>query len=232
MDFNLGKTVQGNSTAGKSTRIKGNQIVDVTFEGAIAQTLEKKDKSESFDVLTLKFKDENGLTYEDSIFEPRVGDDVRKENNFGYENPSNVEELQFKIKHLLSAVAPDVVEKMNGKAEGVKINGWEALRQFVAKQTVKAIGKRTQIKLVNDKDGNPRFPGYVLGITKAGDVYPKTNFIGANLSFTAKELERIAATEKATPTKMSASANTGSDDLDIDTPASNGVELDLDLDLA
>lgn len=230
MKFNLGGEIASESKAGKSTRLKANAIHDVIFDGVVAETITKKDGSESFNVLKLKFKNDEGLTYEDTIFEPREQDGVRQANNFGYENPSNVEELQFKVKHLLSAVAPDVAKKMDSKADGVVIDGWEGLRQFIVKNTAKAIGTRTQIKLLSDKDNNPRFPGFVLGITKAGQPYPKTNFIGAKLAFTAKEEERIEKAASATPTRMPSKSN--DDSLDLSVGVAGDGDLDLDLDLA
>lgn len=228
MNFNLGNNIPATSKAGAPTRLKANEIHDVTFEGAVAEVIEKKDGSESFNVLKLKFKNADGLTFEDTIFEPREADTQRKPSGFGYDNPSNMEELLFKIKHLITAIAPEVAKKIEEK--GINVSGWDEFRKFVVTNTTKAKGAATQIKLVADKDNNARFPGFVLGITKAGEVYPRTNFIGAKLNFTAKELERIEARTSAKSTDMSTKVtdNTvGTLDINI-----GGSEDELALDLS
>lgn len=225
MNFNLGSSIPSTSKAGQSTRLKANAIHDVEFVGAFAESLEKKDGSQTFEVIKIKFKDADGLTFEDTIFEPREQDGVRQPSGFGYDNPSNVEELQFKIKHLIGAVDPAMLKKIEEK--GINVDGWNGLRKFVETNTTKARGAKTQIKLLADKDGNPRFPGFVLGISKAGDVYPRTNFIGAKLSFTAKELERI---EKAATAKPSNAEDKIKTSLPL-VSAVGGSEDELDLDL-
>lgn len=227
--FNLGgKDIPSVSRAGQSTRLKANGIYDVAFDGAEATVIEGKDGTK-YNVLRMKFVDDNGLTFEDTIFEPRHGDDVRQENSYGYANPSRVEEIVFKVKHLIRAVAPKVADQMEDKK--IQFTSWEDLRQFVVKNTAKSVGTRTQIKLLADKNGNPQFPMYVLGISKTNEVYPKTNFIGANLAFTTKEKEKIdnAAEAKSTDMDKVTNASTG---YDLSTlPTVQGSEDDLDLDL-
>lgn len=213
MKFNIGTTDIASQSTG-ATRLKGGLIHDVTFEGAEANTIEKKDGSASFDVLQLKFKNEDG-TFEHTIFEPRDEDAVRQQNTYGSENPSNVENLIFTVKHLFAAIAPDVAKKIEEK--GLAVEGWNGkngLREFVAANTKKAIGTATQIKLMKDKNGNAQFPGFPLGMSKEGNVYPRTNFIGKNLEFTPKEIERMNKIQSATASSMPAGATTGPTDDD------------------
>lgn len=221
MNFNLGAAPSASTT---STRLKANTIHTVQFDGAVADTIIKKDGSgDTFNVLRVKFKNDEG-TYEETIFEPRAGDDQRPANNFGGENPAPMEELMFKIRHLIAAVAPAADAAINKKGS-LNFGSWDDLRKFVVTNTAKSVGTTTQIKLIADKDGNPRFPGYVLSISKKGEVYPRTNFIGAKLAFTPKEMEKIEATTSAKPTQMP--SNTPAS-----TPVgSTGGDLDLDIDL-
>jgi hypothetical protein len=224
----------GAATSTVVAQLAGNAIHDVTFKGVEAKTIESKD-GDKYDILSIKFAGENGAIFEDSIFEPKAGDDQRKKNNFGYENPSNVEEMMFKVKHLLAAVAPKVAEKIE-KAGGMDVGSWSALRDFVVKYTAEAAknGAKTQIKLISRTDSKgvtrAHFPSFVLGINKDNKAYPKTNFIGATLAFTAKEQAKIdeAATAKPNnPDRFTADSS----DLGGATPKAASAKLDLDFDL-
>jgi hypothetical protein len=206
MKFNIGTTEIASQSNG-ATRLKAGEIHLVKYDGAEATVIEKKDGSATFDVLKLKFKNDDG-TFEHVIFEPKEGDEVRVENAFGSQNPSNLENLIFTVKHLLAAVAPEVSKKIEEK--GLNIEGWNGkngLREFVVNNTAKSIGKEVEIKLVKDKTGNAVFPSFPLGMSKEGNVYPRTNFIGKNLQFTAKEIERMNSITSAAPTQMSSGSS-------------------------
>lgn len=222
MNFNFGNT-PAVSNQGANSQLAANTIHTVKFDGVEAVTITKKDGSATFDVLKIKFSNESGK-FEHTIFEPKPEDAVRKENNYGYENPSNLEEMMFLLRHLIAAVAPKVNEQIEKKG-GIAVESWEKLRNFMVVNTVKAIGTETQIKLLADKEGRPRFPGFVLGMSKKNETYARTNFIGAKLTFTANELKKIETAAAATPTPMS-SDNSADVDVTVDD------ELDLDLDLA
>jgi len=218
MKFNIGTTEIASQSTG-ATRLKGGEIHDVKFDGAEATTIEKKDGSATFDVLKLKFKNDDG-TFEHVLFEPKEGDEIRQKNQYDSENPSNVENLIFTVKHLLAAVAPDVAKKIEDK--GLNIEGWNGksgLREFVVNNTAKSKDKEVRIKLVKDKTGNGVFPSFPLGMSKEGSVYPRTNFIvaaGGKLDFTAKEIERMNSIAAASPTSMAgttSAATSENDDL-------------------
>ena len=215
MQFNLGN-VPAQSRV--SNRLAANAIHTVKFDGATAEVIEGKDTTK-YSVLKLKFTGEDG-EFIDTIFEPKDDDNIRKQNNFGYENPSRVEELMFKVRHLIAAVNPKVSESIDKKGK-MEIATWKDLQDFVIKHTTTGVGKETQIKLLADSKGNPQFPPFVLGISKAGEPYPRTNFIGDKLAFTAKEQERINNALTAKPTNIEAKVGAPavtltSDELDID----------------
>ena len=212
MLFNIGTTDIASNSTGVS-RLAANAIHDVKFDGCEAVTIDKKDGTASFDVLRVKFKNDDGV-FEHVIFEPKAGDEVRQKNQFDSENPSNVENLLFTLKHLLAAVAPTVAKQIEDK--GLAVEGWngdKGLRNFMVKNTTKAIGTDTQIKLLSNKDNNAVFPGFPLGMSKEGNVYPRTNFIGKDLKFTAKEIERMNSVASATPSTPAVAVKADDDDL-------------------
>jgi len=218
--FNLGGTPAQSKV---SNRLAGNAIHTVTFKGAEMAELEGKDKTK-YSILKITFANEDG-EYVDTIFEPKAGDEVRKPNNFGYNNPSAIDELTFKVRHLIAGVNPAANAAIEKKG-GLQINTWDQLRKFVVDNTVKAIGVETQIKLINDNKGNPRFPSFVLAFSKANELYPRTNFIGQKLAFTAKELERINTAGTAKPTNMaSVDALVSDQSLELNT---DDLSLDID----
>lgn len=214
MNFNFGNTP---AQARISNRLAANAIYTVKWEGATAEELESKDGNK-YAVLKLKFTNEDG-EFTDTVFEPKEGDEIQKPNNYGYNNPSRVDELMFKLHHLIAAVNPKASEQLSKKK--VEISTWNDLRNYVVKHTTASAGATIQIKLVSDNKGNAQFPAFVLGFSKSGDLYPRTNFIGDKLAFTAKEQEKINAAATAKPSNMEAKVGAPSvtltaDDLDID----------------
>jgi len=185
------------------SQLPGNAIYTVKFEGVESKDIESKTTGDKFKILSIKFKNSDGV-FEDSIFELKDGDDQRKKNQFGYESPSALEELGFKIKHLFAAINPKVAEKL--EKSGLPGTSWDSLREFVVKHTKEFVGTETQIKLLSRTDAKgvtrAQFPSFVLGINKEGKSYPRTNFIGSNLAFTAKEQEKITAASTAKPSNV------------------------------
>ena len=224
MKFNLGATAPV-SNQGTANQFEAGKISKAKFAGFVQEKIEKKDKSATFDVVKVKFEgigEDSGKKFEHTIFEPRDGvDNVRKPNDLGWENPSNVEEIQFLFAHLVAAVAPENSKKL----AGLEVDGWKGLVDVMTKLLAKAVGKETEIKLMPDKDLRPRFPGYVLGISKAGETYPRTNYIGKGLTFTAGELKQIETRLAAKPTQMATVTKA------VDAIAEVSVEDDLDFDV-
>lgn len=210
-----------------STRLKSNAIHDVKFDGIFSETVSGKETGQEYNVLKLKFSSEDGKTFEDMIFEPKAGDEVRQDNNFGYQNPSNVEEMMFKLRHLITAVHPKLNEQLAKKE--IAVNSWAELVKFMVTNLEKAKGAKTQIKLLANKDGYAIFPRYTLGINKEGHSYPRTNYIGAALTFTASELKKINESATARPSSMPETELLTNDEGDGE---GNGmVDLDLEIDI-
>jgi len=198
MNFNL---EAGSSQSTVVTQLPGNAIHTVTFVGVEAKEIESKTTQEKYKILSIKFKSADG-TFEDTIFEPKPGDDVRVKNQWGYESPAPAEEIAFKIKHLIAAVNPKVGAQI--EKSGIQVSGWDQFRDFAVKHTKDFAGKtELQIKLLSRTNAkgvtNAQFPSFVLGINKEGKAYPRTNFIGQKLAFTPKELEKINNAKTATP---------------------------------
>lgn len=200
MNYSIGA---GSAQANIITQLPGNKIHTVKWAGAEAKDIESKASGETFKIISLKFKNEDGV-YEDTIFESKPGDDKRVKNQWGYDSPSAVEEMMFKIKHLMAAVNPKVATQI--EKNGLQVGSWDELRKFVVDNTKVQIGTETQIKLLSRTDSKgvtkAHFPGFVLSINKANEVYPKTNFIGAKLAFTAKEQEKINNATTAKPSNI------------------------------
>lgn len=227
--FNLSNGVPSQSTA--ANVLKANGIYDVIFKGVAAETIESKKDGKKYNILKIKFADANGATFEDSVFEPTGEKDFKRQaNNYGSENPSAVEEMLHKFKHLIRSVDPDLANKIDDGTKPLTAPNWAGLCALMVKATTKHIGKEVQIKLLANKNGHAIFPGFVLGISKEGNVYPRTNFIGANLSFTAKELERIENTATARPSSMPDNSGIDLDMGDTSDAAVTTADLDIDLD--
>ena len=64
-------------------------------------------------------------------------------------------------------------------------------------------GTQTKIKLVKNNKGVATFP-FFANYNRDGKLYMSTNFIGKNIFFTNKELDKIA---KATESKPTTTAN-------------------------
>lgn len=212
-------TVDNNTAVSSNVnRLEGDKIHDVKFVGAEATTVGSET---TFDVIKLVFENEDG-SHEHTIFEPKGKDiAVRQENNFGGQNPSQVEELQAVIRHFIAALNPDLNAKIEKGEKTLSAKTWNELRKVVVDAVNKGKGKEVQLKLEKDAKGYARVPGFVTSISKNGSLYMRTSFIGDKLTFSVKELEKMKKRANSAPTDMSsvASKATGesNDDLnDID----------------
>lgn len=222
MNYSIGA---GSAQASVFTQLPGNAIHTVKWMGAESKDIEPKAGGDKMKVLVLKFKNDAGV-FEETIFEAKPGDDKRVVNQWKYESPSAVEETMFKIKHLLAALNPKIAKQIEEK--GFQVSSWDELRNFVVKQTTASIGTETEIKIFSRTDAKgvvrTNFPSFVLSINKAGAVYPKTNFIGEKLAFTAKEQEKINNATSGKATDMS--KKIGSDKLSVETPEIAALTVD------
>ncbi len=216
--FNIDNSVSSKSSV--VSQLAGNKIHTVTFKGAEALELESKKDGRKFKVLKFKFENEEGV-FEDTIFEPQPGDDQRKPNNFEGENPSAIEDLTAKFRHLIAALNPELDKKIEAKTKSISAKSWDDMRKIMVAAVASGVGKQVQIKLlIVGKDNKVQFPGFILGISKAGSTYMRTNFIGETVTFTTKEQEKLNAAAGAKPTDMRGSTpkpGLDDDDLDLDS---------------
>ena len=206
-----------NITAGASQstfkpQLPGNEIYEVTFDGASIEDIQgKKDPSQVYKVLKLRFSNEKGQ-FEHTIFEPRPEDFERGENKTTrngevstFPTPSNVESMMLLLKHVIDAVLPSVGKKIDEGEVTLGGKNWEQLRTNVVTVLEKGKGATTKIKLLSDNKGNARFPGFFTGLNQEGKAYIRNNFVGNTIGFTSYEKTRMDNAASAKPTDMSES---------------------------
>lgn len=215
MDFDMSSSVLGNAVSTSSANtLAGDKIHDVTFQGFSYST----SKDGTWEFLDIKFNGVNGGSHNHRGFGFKENANERKATQYG-ENPSDFESYMMLIKHLINAVAPDLLEEMKtGVVKFVPKKSADSLFKqhvaYVGFLLEKYIGAETQIKLITNNKGESVFPMYFAGLSKEGVVYMKTNFIGKDLKFTEKEVTNIAVRALAKPTVM---PTTSVDPLTMDT---------------
>lgn len=216
MNFDMNASNLGSGVS--NSALAGNKIHNVLFKGV--EYSQSKDGKWEF--MNIKFSGVNGGYFTDRVFGLDAKSGERTQGQYG-PNPSQYEMLMMKIKHLIAAVAPELLQQMQ-KGEVVftpkNKNGiFKQYVEFIGECLKPYIDTATEIKLVTDKKGQPCFPMYFVGITKEdAQTFMRTSFIGKNLSFTTKELEAMEIKEAAKPTTMPSLGNTslslGDDDDD------------------
>lgn len=205
-----------NATAGASQstfkpQLPGNEIHEVTFEGAVSEDIQgKQDPTQVYKVLKLRFSNDKGQ-FEHTIFEPikSRGDFDRGTREFSrngkeesFPTPSTAESMMLLLKHVIDAVLPDLGKKIDNKEVTLGGKDWDQLRANMVAIFEKGKGATTKIKLINDSKGNPRFPGFFTSINQEGMAYVRNNFVGNTIGFTAYEKTRISQAATAKPTPM------------------------------
>lgn len=196
-------------------------IYDVKFVGCeIREFAGKKDPSQSYKVLDIKFENEDGYFTVTSFF-PKEGDDIRRtyegKNGGTVELPSNFETLMAIVKQTAEVLNPAGYEKMQ-KASG-SFRSFDDVAKALITVTNPVKGSTTKLKLIGkNRDGKvvadiPR----LVGINKQGESFVADNYIGSKLFFTDYEETQRENYTKAVPTKMEDSApavtnNAGSED--------------------
>lgn len=210
MSFSFDATA-GTSQSTFRKQLEGNTIHTVKYEGTeITDIVGKKDPSQTYKVIKLKFGNEEGV-YEHTVFEPKGDDFKRGETEFTNKNgvkekipqPSNVESMMLLFKHAIDAVNPTVAKMIDEKTKSISAPNWDTLRSQVAKILDAGKGTTTRIKLVKDKEGNGKFPGFFAGINREGATYIKNNFIGDKVAFNAYEADKINKEASANPSNTS-----------------------------
>lgn len=220
MNFNFNETA-GISQSNVRKQLEGNKIHDVKFDGVEARDIQGvQDPSKTFKVLDIKFSNPEGY-FTHTVWEPTDKDYEDRIGPFGAQ-PSNVKTMMMLFKHLIDAVNPKLSEKVDsGEVKlGTKSSGhegWLELRELMIKATDPGKGCDTKIKLINNNKGEAIFP-YFANYNKEGKLYMSTNFIGSNIFFTNKELNKIKKSETAKPqsSNIPEESNTIPSDINFD----------------
>ncbi len=217
-DITAGSTHVNN---GFGTSLAANTIHDVIFDGVEARDFKSKDDpSKEFHVLDIKFSNADG-TFTHTIWEPSDDNGDFDDREGLYTSPSVYKEIMLVLKHLIDAVNPSLGKAIDAKEKSLSTSSWNALRDLIVDVTKESIGCKTKIKLVKNNKGLAVFPSFVAGYSKTGNLYLKTNFIGNNVFWTNKELEKMKNEKTATPTPV--------DDIKKDTPQKERPEFDDEL---
>lgn len=230
MDMNIGFKKDEQYVSTSLPLLKPWAIHEVCFDGVEYSKFKgKKDPSAEYEVLKIKFKNEEGQ-FVHTLFAPKPGDEKRstQKNSNGHEmeSPSNLEVFTKTIGHLLTEISPETLDKLAGKS-----TTFEKLCKFLKTETDPKIGFKTKIKLIGDKDNKPKFP-YLLSVFEVGgEAVMTNNCIGQKLGFSPYELDRKKAIETSTPTKMP-SLDKGSEKSEIiEQPIKQEESDPLDFDL-
>ena len=223
MNFNIDNSIPAVSS--QANYLAGDQIHDVIFKGVAQGTLDSTKTGQSYNTLDLKFVGIEGGEFTHRIFEPGPDAGTRKANQFGGQNPSGAEQLFAVTRHYIAALNPDYFKKLEDGTQKISAPSWDAFCQAIIKVLSKGLDKQVQLKLLKNGSGMSEVPGFPLGISRDGNLYMTTSFIGEKLQFTPKELKKIEERAKAAPTNMnnsgmsmgSGSATTAaSDDFNLD----------------
>lgn len=231
MAFNFGQIATTQATATVSRTLKPWAIYPVKFAGCRVDHIQgKKDPSQTYDILKIRFENEEGY-YEESIFFPREGDDERPtyQNREGhdYQTPSRFEQTMAIIAQLGTVLNREGFEKM--QAASSKFRNFEDVCKALIAITDPVKGKETNIKLIGrNRDGRvsaalPR----ICGVNKQGELFTSDNFIGDKLFFTTYEENQISAYQNAKPTDMSKTESNPSDLLNPTSDDSDDSDVTL-----
>lgn len=236
MNFSFGATA-GTSQSTTKSRLAGNEIYDVQFDGCEIQDIKGvQDVTKLYRVLKLKFSNEDG-SFEHTIFEPREQDFERTEREITSKDgskqnipqSSGVENMMLLFKHAIDAINPAIAKEIDGGTKNLGAKDWDGLRKLVAKILESGIGSKFQIKLLKNNKGEATFPGFFVGISKEGKAYIKNNFIGTKLAFSTYEVDRINKEATATPTKASTYRSLDNALDGLEEPKSADLNLDFDM---
>lgn len=227
MSFNFGLSAE---SAVRSTirPLAPWEIHDVEFKGAEIRKFQgKKDPNAVYELLTIKYGNEDGYFNVDLFF-LKDGDDVRPEfdgqNGGKVHMASRFENTMAIIKQTVQILNPkgfDTLQKASAKC-----TSFEQLAGMVVKVLTPVIGKKIKIKLTGrNRDGKvvaqiPR----ILALNKEEEAFICDNYIGEKLFWSDYETTKRDEFLKAKPTDPDkAVADTAGvdeapkDDLDLDS---------------
>lgn len=229
-EFNFGSLATTQATSNIQQRLKPWDIYPVKFSGARIETIQgRKDPSQTYTILKVRFDGEDGF-YEESIFYPKDGDDVRPEytskDGHKYLGASSFDRTMTFIAQVAEVLNPDGFAKM--QAASSKFKSFDDVAKAFIKITDKAKGKETKLKLVGrTQNGNlqaalPKF----VAVNKQGERFCCDNFLGEKLFFSAYEEGKRAEYTNAKPTSMGSEPETSN--FSVDTAPQGSEDIDFD----
>lgn len=220
-NFSFGSLVNSTGVA-SDKRLRPYTINKVKFVEAKVGVIHSEKTSTDYDVLTVRWENEQGF-YEENLFLPgTTGQDVeRQPNNWGGENPSNADRAMMFFAHCLSVLNPDgfaKLKKVVGQAKNFK-----EVAVMVAKLLSEVKNKECYLKLTG-RDNNgvvyACLPYYTAINKESHDAYINNNFLSLkdDLAFTMNEEKKRQEYVKAKPTTMPTEPSeiSGGDNSDID----------------
>lgn len=205
LDFSINSSVSAVSNSIK--QLAPFAIYDVKYEKSeIVEFDGKKDPSQHFKVLRVRFSNTDGY-YEETIFFPTPADGEPKEfkNPDGTvrKMPSNFDRTKFFMAQVMEVLNPDGYKKFCEASS--KFKDFEMMANAFIKVLEPAMGKETKLKLMGrtDMNGNVHavLPNF-LNISKEGQLYVSTNFIGDRVFFSTYEEGQVQKFKNAKPTAM------------------------------
>ena len=200
--FNFGISKE---SAVKTVRpqLKPWNIYDVTFVGCEVRTFKgTKDPSVTYQVLDIKFENEDGYFTVTKFF-PKPGDDARRKvatkNGGERELASNFEELMNIVKQTVEVLTPEGFKKMSELSP--KFKSFDDVAKTLIAVTDKVKGSKTKIKLVGRNRDN-RVVAEIPTITSVFDGVATItdNYIGSKLFFSNYEESKRAEYLNSKPT--------------------------------
>lgn len=201
INFNFSDDSTKISIPSGPTRLKANTIHNVHVKSV--DVVDMDTKNGKMKVLSVVFEDNDGLFYDDRIFEPRSQE--RKTGTNGKLNPSEYDLFMTKIRLYAKTFAPTLYKIMNDKKLPVT-NSWEALITQLSKAFAEGVKAKTVFKLKILKNGSyPAIPRFFLKFNENGEMFISTKFISSideDLEFSEYELKKIKEEEALKPTTM------------------------------
>ena len=118
--------------------------------------------------MKIKFSGDEGI-FEPLIFCPGDNGAERVTGETGgkkWELPSALEQLQFTIAHVMTNLAPEMMEKFSKAATGLSLpEDFEKLVEIMNKALAKSLNKHTRLKLIGNSKGYVQVDGHRADIT-------------------------------------------------------------------
>jgi hypothetical protein len=205
--FNFGSLATTQAVSNAVARLKPWNIYPVKFAGARKETIKgKKDPNAVYEILKVRFEGKEGY-YEESIFFPKDGDDVRpvytNKEGHEYQGASSFDRTMTFIAQVASVLNPEGFKKM--QVASSKFKSFDDVATAFIRITDSVKGKETNLKLTGRTQNGtivPCLPKFVA-INKQGERFTCDNFIGDNLYYSAYEESKRSEYINAQPTNMS-----------------------------